>query len=91
MVRVARSTLPEQRETVASNEASSEPTVTRTAAPAWTSGTEDSGTGKVRRSFLSSASSTIGCVVEEVPAWMSAPRSARRRVMTPANGAVIVV
>jgi hypothetical protein len=44
-----------------------------------------------RRSSEFSESLTMGidCVCEEVPAWIIAPVSAYRRVMTPANGAVI--
>ncbi len=52
--------------------------------------TADSGTGMTSRSVLFSDSLTSGsaCVCDDVPAWIIAPVSAYRWVMTPANGAV---
>ena len=53
--------------------------------------TADSGTGITsrRRSFCDSRTIGMACVCDEVPAWIIAPVSAYRRVMTPANGAVM--
>ena len=50
----------------------------------------DSGTGRIRRSWLFSERRTSGsaCVDEAVPACSMVPVSANRLVMTPANGAV---
>ena len=53
-------------------------------------GTADSGTGKINRSIVFWESFTTGmaCVLDEIPAWIIAPVSAKRLVTTPANGAV---
>ena len=54
-------------------------------------GTKDSGTGMMSRSrsICASRTSGIACDCDAVPAWIIAPVSAKRLVITPEKGAVI--
>ncbi len=90
MVRVAVATLSAKRATRPGNERPNVGTRTSTCCPMCTVGTADSGTGKIKRNrlFSDNLTSGIACVLDEIPAWIMAPVSAYRLVITPANGAV---